>query len=293
MKRKKDIPVIAAFLLPGLVIYTIFMIFPLLLTIYYSFTEWNGVGEKVFIGLENYAGLIENKDYWRTFFNTLQLVVISVVFQMTLGILIAYLLYSKTRWMKLYRTIYFLPVVIAPVAIGLMFSLFYNSEIGIFNKLLEAAGLGALQTNWLSNVKTLLYAVMAPQVWQYIGLYITIFLGALQSVPEDMIEGAEIDGAGKIQILWKIILPQIKSFVCICLILCVTGSLKSFDHSWIMTKGGPGVRSAYLGVYMYRTSFVNSDFGTGSTVTVTIVLLSLLFTLGFNLMNRKLSDETD
>lgn len=293
MKRKKDIPVVAAFLLPGIVIYTIFMIFPLLLTIYYSFTEWNGVGEKVFIGLENYAGLIENKDYWRTFFNTLQLVVISVVFQMTLGILIAYLLYSKTRWMKLYRTIYFLPVVIAPVAIGLMFSLFYNSEIGIFNKLLEAAGLGALQTNWLSNVKTLLYAVMAPQVWQYIGLYITIFLGALQSVPEDMIEGAEIDGAGKIQILWKIILPQIKSFVCICLILCVTGSLKSFDHSWIMTKGGPGVRSAYLGVYMYRTSFVNSDFGTGSTVTVTIVLLSLLFTLGFNLMNRKLSDETD
>lgn len=293
MKRKKDIPVVVAFLLPGLVIYTIFMIFPLLLTIYYSFTEWNGVGEKVFIGLENYAGLIENKDYWRTFFNTLQLVVISVVFQMTLGILIAYLLYSKTRWMKLYRTIYFLPVVIAPVAIGLMFSLFYNSEIGIFNKLLEAAGLGALQTNWLSNVKTLLYAVMAPQVWQYIGLYITIFLGALQSVPEDMIEGAEIDGAGKIQILWKIILPQIKSFVCICLILCVTGSLKSFDHSWIMTKGGPGVRSAYLGVYMYRTSFVNSDFGTGSTVTVTIVLLSLLFTLGFNLMNRKLSDETD
>lgn len=293
MKRKKDIPVVAAFLLPGLVIYTIFMIFPLLLTIYYSFTEWNGVGEKVFIGLENYAGLIENKDYWRTFFNTLQLVVISVVFQMTLGILIAYLLYSKTRWMKLYRTIYFLPVVIAPVAIGLMFSLFYNSEIGIFNKLLEAAGLGALQTNWLSNVKTLLYAVMAPQVWQYIGLYITIFLGALQSVPEDMIEGAEIDGAGKIQILWKIILPQIKSFVCICLILCVTGSLKSFDHSWIMTKGGPGVRSAYLGVYMYRTSFVNSDFGTGSTVTVTIALLSLLFTLGFNLMNRKLSDETD
>lgn len=293
MKRKKDIPVIVAFLLPGLVIYTIFMIFPLLLTIYYSFTEWNGVGEKVFIGLENYAGLIDNKDYWRTFFNTLQLVVISVVFQMTLGILIAYLLYSKTRWMKLYRTIYFLPVVIAPVAIGLMFSLFYNSEIGIFNKLLEAAGLGALQTNWLSNVKTLLYAVMAPQVWQYIGLYITIFLGALQSVPEDMIEGAEIDGAGKIQILWKIILPQIKSFVCICLILCVTGSLKSFDHSWIMTKGGPGVRSAYLGVYMYRTSFVNSDFGTGSTVTVTIVLLSLLFTLGFNLMNRKLSDETD
>lgn len=293
MKRKKDIPVIVAFLLPGLVIYTIFMIFPLLLTIYYSFTEWNGVGEKVFIGLQNYAGLIENKDYWRTFFNTLQLVVISVVFQMTLGILIAYLLYSKTRWMKLYRTIYFLPVVIAPVAIGLMFSLFYNSEIGIFNKLLEAAGLGVLQTNWLSNVKTLLYAVMAPQVWQYIGLYITIFLGALQSVPEDMIEGAEIDGAGKIQILWKIILPQIKSFVCICLILCVTGSLKSFDHSWIMTKGGPGVRSAYLGVYMYRTSFVNSDFGTGSTVTVTIVLLSLLFTLGFNLMNRKLSGETD
>ncbi|MDD2970648.1 MAG: sugar ABC transporter permease [Lachnospiraceae bacterium] len=222
--------------------------------------------------------------------NTLKLVGLSAVIQIPVGLLVAYLLYCKVKGMKIFRTIFFLPVVIAPVAIGLMFSLFYNSEIGLFNKILAAIGLGALQNNWLSNVKTLLYAVMAPQIWQYIGLYITIFLGALQSVPEEIIEGAEIDGANKLQILHRIIIPEIRNFIVISLILSVTGSLKSFDHSWIMTKGGPGVRSAYLGVYMYKTSFVNSDFGKGSTITVTIVLLSLLFTILLNIINNKYSD---
>ena len=160
-----------------------------------------------------------------------------------------------------------------------MFSLFYNSEIGVFNRILEMMGLGRFQTNWLSNTKTLLYAVMAPQVWQYIGLYVTIFLGALQSVPEELVESAEIDGAGKIRTFFYVVLPQITDFTNICIILCVTGSLKAFEHSWIMTGGGPGVRSAYLGVYMYKTAFVNSDFGTGSAITMTIVALSLVITV--------------
>ena len=140
------------------------------------------------------------------------------------------------------------------------------------------------------NVKTLLYAVMAPQIWQYIGLYSTIFLGALQSVPEDVIESAEIDGAGDFVLFTRIIIPQIRNFIFIAMILCITGSLKSFDHSWVMTKGGPGVRSAYLGVYMYKTSFVNSDFGEGSAISVVIILMSLLFSVILNRIQSRTSD---
>lgn len=290
MKTNKNIGTILLFLIPAFIIYTAFMIIPLAQTLWISTTEWNGVSEKVFIGMQNYLELMKDKDYWRVFSNTMQLVIISVIVQMSMGLLIAWLLYCKTRCLKIFRTIYFLPVVIAPVAIGLMFSLFYNSEIGIFNKLLEMIGLGILQNNWLSNVKTLLYAVMAPQVWQYIGLYITIFLGALQSIPEEVVESAQIDGANKFQTLRSVIMPEIKNFMNICLILCITGSLKAFDHSWVMTKGGPGVRSSYLGVYMYKTSFVNSDFGKGSTITVTIVIISLLFTIALNAWNRRKSD---
>lgn len=278
--NKLTLPVL--FLAPVFLIYTIFLFLPMLQTSYYSLTQWNGVSEKVFIGLENYKELMKNNDYWITFFNTLKLTVVSLIVQISFGLLLAYLLYTKTRGMKIFRTVFFLPVVIAPVAIGLMFSLFYNSEIGIFNKILSAAGLDMLQTNWLSNPKTLLYAVMAPQVWQYIGLYVTIFLGALQSIPEDLIESAQIDGAGEVKTFFHVVLPQLSVFLNICMILCVTGSLKAFDHSYIMTNGGPGVRSAYLGVFMYKTAFGNSDFGRGSAITITIILVSLSITLIFN-----------
>ncbi len=291
MKKKKGTPVVIAFLLPVFVIYTAFLFVPLVQTAFYSLTEWNGITEKVFVGIKNYTDLFQNSDYWMVFWNTIQLVVITLLIQIPVGVLLAYLLYSKTRGMKVYRTIFFLPVVIAPVAISLMFSLFYNSEIGVFNKILEMIGLGAFQTNWLSDTNTLLYAVMAPQVWQYIGLYVTIFLGALQSVPRELIESAEIDGAGRVRILFHVVLPQTVNFTNICIILCITGSLKAFEHSWIMTGGGPGVRSSYLGVYMYKTAFVNSDFGTGSAITMTIVALSLVITMIVNaVFSRKVEN---
>lgn len=282
MKKYRKAPVCIGFLLPVFLIYTLFLFIPLVQTGYYSLTEWNGITEKIFVGLDNFRDIFSNSDYWITFQNTIKLVVISLLIQIPMGLLLAYLLYMKTRGMKIYRTVFFLPVVIAPVAISLMFSLFYNSEIGVFNRLLEMIGLGAFQTNWLSNIRTLLYAVMAPQVWQYIGLYVTIFLGALQSIPGELVESAEIDGASRTQIFFHVVLPEIVNFTNICIVLCVTGSLKAFEHSWIMTGGGPGVRSAYLGVYMYKTAFVNSDFGTGSAITMTIVALSLVITVLFN-----------
>ncbi len=287
--NKLTLPVL--FLAPVFLIYTIFLFVPMLQTGYYSLTQWNGVSEKVFIGLGNYKELLKNNDYWITFFNTLKLTAVSLIVQISFGLLLAYLLYTKVRGMKIFRTVFFLPVVIAPVAIGLMFSLFYNSEIGIFNKILSAVGLDMLQTNWLSNPKTLLYAVMAPQVWQYIGLYVTIFLGALQSIPEDLIESAQIDGAGEVKTFFHVVLPQLSVFLNICMVLCVTGSLKAFDHSYIMTNGGPGVRSAYLGVFMYKAAFGNSDFGMGSAITITIILISLTITLLFNRFSASESEN--
>jgi raffinose/stachyose/melibiose transport system permease protein len=241
-------------------------------------TKWNGVGEKQLIGLEHFRSLFASTDYWRTFSNTLKLVGITLIVQVPGGLLIAYLLHHKTRFFKLYRTLYFLPVVIAPVAIGLMFSLFYNSEVGIFNQLLDAVGLGACKRRWLSDPQVVVYSVIAPQAWQYIGMYITIFLAALQGVPEELMESAQIEGANSAQRFWHIMLPQIRSFVVICLILCITGAFKSFEHPWVMTSGGPGVWSSYLGVYMYRTAFVDFDFGKASAISVTIVALSLCST---------------
>ena len=146
--KYKKVPVCIGFLLPVFLIYTIFLFVPLVQSAYYSLTSWNGVTEKVFVGLDNFKALFSNSDYWITFWNTIKLVVISLCIQIPVGLLLAYLLYSKIKGMKIFRTIFFLPVVIAPVAISLMFSLFYNSEIGIFNKVLEAIGLGRFATGF-------------------------------------------------------------------------------------------------------------------------------------------------
>ena len=134
MNKHKKVPVCIGFLLPVFLIYTIFLFMPLVQSAYYSLTNWNGITEKVFVGLENFKALFQNSDYWITFGNTIKLVIISLCIQIPIGLLLAYLLYSKVKGMKIFRTAFFLPVVIAPVAISLMFSLFYNSEIGVFNR---------------------------------------------------------------------------------------------------------------------------------------------------------------
>ena len=286
--KYKKVPVCIGFLLPVFLIYTIFLFVPLVQSAYYSLTSWNGVTEKVFVGLDNFKALFSNSDYWITFWNTIKLVVISLCIQIPVGLLLAYLLYSKIKGMKIFRTIFFLPVVIAPVAISLMFSLFYNSEIGIFNKVLEAIGLGRFATNWLSNIHTLLYAVMVPQVWQYIGLYVTIFLGALQSMTEELSESAQIDGANRTQTFFHVVLPEIANFTNICVILCVTGSLKAFEHSWIMTGGGPNGASSVILQYIYKIGMEQGSYGYAMALTVFITVFSaVLSVISQLLMNRE------
>lgn len=279
MRTKRGVlPFAATFLAPVLLLYTVLVILPMFSSLYYGLTKWNGVAAQQFIGLDNFRALFNSSDYWRTFNNTLKLVLITLLVQVPGGLVIAYMLHHRMRFFKLFRTAYFLPVVIAPVAIGLMFSLFYNSEVGIFNKILETVGLGAWKRRWLSDPNVVIYSVIAPQAWQYIGMYITIFLAALQGVPMELTESAEIDGANSFRIFWHIMLPQISGFIVICLILCITGAFKSFEHPWVMTSGGPGVWSSYLSVYMYHTAFVDFDFGKASAISVTIVALSLVST---------------
>ncbi len=271
----------SAFIAPAFLVYAVFIIVPVLLSVYYSFTKWDGISPKVFIGFRNYAYLFTDSDYWMVVKNTAVLILYSVIFQVFLGLVLAYLLYRCVKGFKFFRTVFFLPVVISPIAIGLMFSLFYNTELGPLNKFLEVVGLAWMKHEWLSDPKIVLNSVIFPQVWQYIGLYIVIFLAALQSVPEEILESARMDGASSFKTFVKIILPLLWEISQICIILAVTGSLKAFDHAWVITGGGPGNASSYIALSMFRTAFVDHDFGYGSTLTATIMLYAVLFTMAF------------
>ncbi|RED87598.1 carbohydrate ABC transporter permease [Cohnella phaseoli] len=281
MRRKHDAVFYGGFVLPAVIVYTLFMIYPVAMSAGYSLTEWNGVTAKTFVGLGNFQELIADGDYWQVVRNTGQLIAYSLIFQVGAGLAIAYLLAKVMRGFRFFRSVIFIPVIISPVAIGLMFSLFYNSDTGPLNHLLDSLSLSSWKRQWLSDPHTVLKAVMAPQIWQYIGLYVVIFLAAIQQVPEELVESARMDGAGPFRTFFNVVMPQIWDVFQVCVILAVTGSLKSFDHAWVITSGGPGNASSFIALQMFKTAFISNQIGYGSAMTITILAYAALFTMLF------------
>ena len=276
-----------AFLLPGVCIYLLFVVGPLVASLYYSVVRWNGVGPKVFVGMRNFVRLIESDQFGIAFWNTMKLTGVSLAIQIPTALVLAFLLYRSARGTATFRALIFLPVVISPIAIGFMFTIFYNSELGLLNTILDALRLSALKRQWLSDPDVLLYAVMAPQVWQFIGLHMIIHFAALQTIPEEIFESAHIDGASAPQIFFRLVVPLLWEVIQITIVLCVTGSLKSFGHPWIMTQGGPGVRSSYLTVLMFRVAFLERNFGSASAITAGIVVMAIVFTVVFRRISSR------
>lgn len=275
------------FTAPAFVLYFTFVIVPVLFSVFYSVTEWGGVTAPVFNGIQNYIKLFSNEDYWIVVKNTVILTVLTVAFQVPLGLIFGYLLFGIVKGFKFFRTVYFMPVVVAQMAIAIMFSLFYNSDLGPLNKMLGEIGLQSLQHNWLSDPKVVLYSVIFPQVWQYIGLFIIMVLAGLRSIPTELFESAEIDGASSFKVFYSMAIPLIWEVIMICIILAVTGSLKSFDYSWAITRGGPGTASSYIAVMMYKEAFLGSNFGYASAITMTIMTYALVFTVLFKKIATK------
>ena len=167
--------------------------------------------------------------------------------------------------------------VIAGTCIGLMFSVLLNADVGPVNRVLNQLGLHSLAKNWLSDPVWALYSVSLVTVWQYIGYHVTLLLAGMQTIPEENIESATIDGASSFQILLRIMIPSLRSVLKICLLFSVTGCLKQFDHTFIMTWGGPSYSSTFLTIFMWKTAYLQGALGMSTTIAVVIIVLALLF----------------
>lgn len=275
------------FVAPVFVIYTYFITSSIVSTFYYSLTEWDAISPPYFIGFKNYADLFQDIDFGIVMRNTFVGLSIALCIQIVMGLSIAYLLYRTIRGFRIYRALVFLPVVLAPSAIALLFTLVFNSDIGPVNKILEALGLGILKHNWLSDTKVVFYTVLTPMIYQYIGLYAIIMLAVMQSIPEEVLESAYIDGASSFRMFTRIVIPMQWDIILMCIILVTIGTFKAFEHSYIMTWGGPGVRSAFLGVYMYMTTFLGATFGKGSAIAIVILVSVFIITLLFRKTTKK------
>ncbi|GAA0262995.1 sugar ABC transporter permease [Faecalicatena contorta] len=274
-KQKKNIFAVL-FSFPALLIYTLFMIVPLFYAVYISTMEWTGAGNMKFIGIENYRFLFSFPDFWKIIGNTGILILLHLLIQIPVAILLAFLLLRTKRGFRFFRLVYFMPTVISATVMGLMFSILLNSDIGPVNVILHSLGMDWAVKNWLTDPKIVIFSVSLVLVWQYIGYHMSVILAGMQSLSKEIIESATIDGANSWQLCMRIVLPQIKDVLQVSVLFCVTGCLKAFEHSFIMTWGGPGVNSTYLAVYMYKSAFFNSELGKSSAISVVIVACALV-----------------
>ncbi|MBQ0138848.1 MAG: sugar ABC transporter permease [Kurthia sp.] len=262
---------------PALLLLLAIVYVPIFQTGYFGLMEWNGIGEKTFIGLENYIHLIKDSQFWASAYHSLILAVASI-FSLVLYLAIAFVLASRIKGANLFRKIYLIPMLLASVAIAQLWMKIYNPSNGMLNTFLMKIGISD-PPSWLGDANLALYAIILPTIWQYAGFYILIYYAALKNVPDSLIEAARIDGASPTQIALKIKLPMIMNVVKVTIILAAVGSLKYFDLIYIMTGGGPSGSSEVMASYMYSTAFNKFDFGYGSAIGFFLLVICLVVTL--------------
>lgn len=246
------------FVLPTTLLYIGFQAWPILASLYYSTLDWSGIGsDKVFVGLSNFKELMKDQWFWNAFANSFKYMLYSVPLLIVLSLLLAVLVNEKTlKFRGVYRTLFFLPVITTASIVGIIM-LFIWSPTGAINAAIQA--FGAERTiNFLGQAKTALPTVALIGVWKDVGIYMIYWLAALQSVPYDLIEAAQIDGANKWQIFRHITLPIILPIGAVITLLAIINSLKVFDVVQTMTAGGPYFATDVMGTFVYRTAYASS-----------------------------------
>lgn len=277
-RRWKDRLVIVGFLLPALLVFSVYVVWPIFNSFYYSTLDWNGISAPVQIGLANFQELAGDSAAWAALWHNIVLVVASLLFQLPIGLALALLLLVPLRGIKVFRTIYFLPLLMSTVAIGILWSFIYNPTFGAVNRVLGALGLDALQRGWLGDPTWALPALIVVICWQFIPFYMILYRAGLTSIPSEVNEAATVDGASYWSRFRYVTLPLLSGTTRTAVLLSIIGSLKYFDLIWIMTGGGPGNSTEVLATYMYSEAFTRSNLGYGSAVAVALFFLALIVT---------------
>jgi raffinose/stachyose/melibiose transport system permease protein len=287
-RRFQDNLMIALFLAPALILFLIFVIYPIFRSMYFSLFNWNGLGPAVnYVGLDNFKAILNDKVFIKAIGNVLLIIVFSVGLQLPLAMAMAVLVGRDLPGRAVFRTIFFLPYVLSEVNVAIMWMLLYNAdpERGFLNAILTS--LGAKPVAWLGDVNVALLAVFVALTWKYFGFYMLLFLTGLQNIPAELEEAASIDGANSFQRFFSVTLPLLSSTIRTAVYLSVLGSIQQFILVWIMTKGGPVNASETLATYMYRFGFVRFQLGYGSAVALYMFLLCLIFSLIYLRLTRQ------
>lgn len=273
-RRRRHSPAPWLFLTPGMLIFTVFLVYPMLQAIRMSFYDWNIMPGAIskFTGLANYSRAMHDPTFWRGLANSGFYMALTVPPQIVLGLAVAMLLRSRAPLQPVFRVLFYLPVVTSWVVVSLLFKYLFADQ-GLFNYLLGVGGITDGTTSWLSGRWTAMIAICALGIWKGIGWSMMIFLAALQGIPRSLEEAALVDGANWWQRFRVVTLPAIRPAAVFVLVMLVIGGLNVFTSVLLMTGGGPGGQTEVLLTYMYRQAFANLDFGYGSALAVILTVL--------------------
>lgn len=297
MIYKKKTPLLF-FLIPAFAFLITYLYYPFVQNVINTFLDIGGLGRAA-EGMNdpwysNYTELFHDPDLRTALKNTVILTVFTVVFQVGIALILALLVDSIRVGAKVFRTVYFFPIVISATALGLMFNLMFLYKGGMINQLLlnmdvleyEVKSNGRMIVQWLDwkDQDHYLFTMFLPVIWQYVGFYFVILITGLNNIPEDLFEAAALDGAYGLKKICYITLPMLRNVLCTCLVLAITGALKVFDLPWIMFGAGMPQNMGWLtGTYMYDQTFNKMNVDYGSTIAVLIVVLGVVLS---NVANR-------
>ncbi len=275
-------------LLPGTVLYLFLVIVPLLLALRFSFFQWSGVGPRIFVGLRNFNELLYDTTFWLAFRNNLLIIAFCVIGQLGIPLALSSIFASRLLvFRQFHRATIFIPVVMSSIVVGFLWRIMYGGDSGIIDLVLRAVGLGNIVPLWLDDPRIVVLSVSLPLVWQSIGFYTVIFMSAIASIPREIIEVAELDGATGVRKAVRITIPLIADTLRVAAMLCVAGNMKVFDNIFVMTGGGPGNSSLVLAQYAYYHAFVTFRLGYASSVALGMVILSLAMVLVISAVRRR------
>jgi multiple sugar transport system permease protein len=282
--RSLRIPFKYQLLIPMVLILFAIVVFPLGYSLVISFQDFqlSKIGQQQFIGLENYVSLFNNRSFWMAMRNTIEFVIMAVTIEVTLGFFLALLLHNKATFLRgFFRSTLLSPMFITPIAVGLIFRFLTNSQLGVIPNLLEKIN---ISIDFFSP-KLALFSIALIDVWQWTPFMLLLLLAGLESLPEEPIEAAQVDGAQGLKMVWYVILPLMRPIILAAIVIRMLDAFKVYEYIYAITRGGPGGATETMQYLIYRTGFIYFRAGEAAAMSfmfifvITILVFILFFIL--------------
>ncbi|MBN2051606.1 MAG: sugar ABC transporter permease [Spirochaetales bacterium] len=266
---------------PAFILFTTFVVLPVLQSGYYSLFQWKGLGPlNNFQGVGNFIRAFKDRIFRIALYNNVKIVIFSLIIQLPLAFSFALLVARKKYTGSVFfRGLYFFPYVMAEIVIGIIWRFIYHPQHGLPTLFSQWFTADKMEIGLLGDTNLAFWAIFIVVCWKYIGFHMILYIAGLQGVPEELEDAAVIDGASKVQVVFHIIIPSIRNTIIISVFLCIVGSFNLFDIVWAMGQGGPVHSTETLVTYLYNFGFKRFAFGYGSAIAVIIFLICLVFNL--------------